>query len=786
VSRARVLAWLAAAAALAVYVALELRVGTDITRFMPDRAGSELAALSTQLTDSPFTRTMVFSIGAPDLDAAVAVAGTLARELRAHPGFAWVRAGLEDEQMRGVYELYFPRRYGFVSAEPEHEIPALVSEAALRERARLVRRRLASPAGAQLEELVAADPIGAFERIALRFRGDEVRLSTRGGQLVTADGRYAILLAATRDSAFASGAQARLLADVDAAFRSAAAAVGTDATLESSGANRFAVSVERRMKRDVYVIGAVTFLGVAALFLGLVGSMRAFVLVAVPPLLGILAATAACLARFGGIDGLTMAFGATLLGVTIDYSTHVLVHHGLSGHGESAWATARRLRASLVLAAATTVASLGGMGATAFPAFREMSFFAAVGVAVALLATLFLVPDLLAWLPRLPERAARTARALERAQRALLSAPRALLFAPVAAAALGVLLLPRLQWVDDMSRLARFDPDLAAEDARVRERVGAADGGHFAIGVAGDAAAALELNDAIHARLVAVRDAGGFERLRSLHSLLWSEPLQRRNQAALRAEPDLPARVEAAFAAEGFRPGSFAPFEQALAEPPPPPLTLADLEGGPLSDLPAAYVFPLGERVAVVSYLEGMREPERVASALAGLPGAHLLDQRSFVSDIYSEFRETTLEQLAAGCLLVVLLVALRYRAWRPSLAAFLPSLAVALLLLAGFAAAGIELNLMHVMSLAMVMGLSVDYGVYLVDSAGDPEELGATLLSLLVSGLSTAFVFGALAISEQPALRAIGVTTGLGVLLSYALAPILLVAFGLRSREGA
>ena len=123
---------------------------------------------------------------------------------------------------------------------------------------------------------------------------------------------------------------------------------------------------------------------------------------------------------------------------------------------------------------------------------------------------------------------------------------------------------------------------------------------------------------------------------------------------------------------------------------------------------------------------------------------------------------------------------------WRPSVAAFLPSLAVAVLLLAGFAAAGIELNLMHVMSLAMVMGLSVDYGVYLVDSAGDREELGATLLSLLVSGLSTAFVFGALAISDQPALRAIGVTTGLGVLLSYALAPVMLVALGLRSRDGA
>ena len=101
-SRFRALTLLAATAALAVWVALEINVGTDITRFMPDREGSELAALSTQLTDSPFTRTMVFSVSAPDLDAAVAVAAALARGLRANPGFAWVRSGIEDDQLRGV------------------------------------------------------------------------------------------------------------------------------------------------------------------------------------------------------------------------------------------------------------------------------------------------------------------------------------------------------------------------------------------------------------------------------------------------------------------------------------------------------------------------------------------------------------------------------------------------------------------------------------------------------------------------------------------------------------
>jgi predicted exporter len=45
-------------------------------------------------------------------------------------------------------------------------------------------------------------------------------------------------------------------------------------------------------------------------------------------------------------------------------------------------------------------------------------------------------------------------------------------------------------------------------------------------------------------------------------------------------------------------------------------------------------------------------------------------------------------------------------------------------------------------------------------------------LLSLLVSGLTTLLAFGVLALSSHPALRAIGLVTGLGVLAALACAP--------------
>jgi predicted exporter len=765
---------------LLTYCALNLRLGTDLTNFMPKDSRSELARISSQLTDSPFTRTMILSVEGPDTDAAIDAAKRLAAFLRGRPEVEWVRSALADADLEQIYQLYFARRHYFLSDQPEREVPQLLSEASLRERARALRRRLASPASSFVDRLVASDPIGAFERIALRFRSDEPALRMLRGQFVTADERFAIVFAGTRASAFDSGAQAGLIDALYAAFDELNEGGAGALHLEMSGANRFAVAAERSMKADVYLIGACSFCGVALLFLAFVASVRGFLVVSVPPLGGMLIATALGVALFGNLDGLTIVFGASLMGIAIDYSNHILVHHGLSPAAESPRQTAERIRPSIALGALTTIASFTGLALTSFPAFREMSFFATVGVAAALVISLRALPDLLYAVPPLPERSRASAARLGALLGGVERLPRAALWLPVAVGLLGLLALPRLEWSDDMSRLTRFDPAFVEESLRVRERVSSFDETRFVLGLAPDAAAAVALNDRVHARLARAADAGALGGTRSLHRLVWSEALQQRNWSLVAGDSALYERVDAVFRSEGFRPGALQPFAEQLAAEPPPPLALADLQSGPLANLLAPFVFPLGDQIAVVAYLREIRSADAVREALAGLEGVHLLDQRNFVNDIYREFRQTTLRQMLVGGALVILLLTLRYRAARPVLAAFLPSVLVAVLVLSMLSLAGVQANLLHVMSLMMVMGMGVDYGVFLVDSAGDRETFGATMLSLLMSCLTTAFVFGTLAFSSQPALRSIGVTTGVGILLSYVLAPVALLALGI------
>jgi len=770
--------FLSALAALGAYAGINIELSTDISRFMPAESDAELASLASRLSDSELTRTMILTVGAPGIDAAVAAARELAVRLRDHAEIASLRAGVDPEQLERVYQLYFPRRHAFLSEEPEREIPDLVSPLALARRARELRASLAQPTALFTKQLAASDPIGAFDRIVSRLRSQRPPLDTHDGQLVTPDRRFAVLFLTTRSSAFDSKPQARLLADIAAAFDAIAAASPEPLLLEASGANRFAVAAEAGIRRDVHRIIAVSFLGVAVVFLAFLRSLHSFLLVVLPAVSGILFAAVVTRIAFGRIDGVTMAFGASLIGVAIDYSIHVLDHHQLDPSADIR-ATVRRLRSSVAVGGLTTMASFVGLALTSFPGFREIGFFATIGIGVALWVTLYVLPAFLSGTApgrRAPPLAERTATAFGAGIRALAARPRWLATAPLACLAAIAIFVPQLRFDDDLTNLMSLDPALRAEEERVRERVAREESGRVIFALGADAEEAIARNDAVAARLEAARHAGRIGDFRSLHALLWSRELQQRNLRALRAIPDLAERVETAFAAEGFRPEALAPFRAALAEPPPLPLDAAALRSSPLRDLVAPLLLDLGDRTAAVTYLRGATDPASLDAALAGLEHVHVFDQHTFMNAIYREFRITTVQQVGVGSGLVVLVLGLYYRRWRPALAAFLPSLLVAGSVLAVFSAAGTPMNLLHVTSLVMVMGMGVDYGIFIVDSAADRKHLDGTLLSLFLSCLTTVFVFGTLAISEHAALRAMGVTTGVGVLLSFLLAPVTLL----------
>lgn len=755
--------------ALGVYAGLRFEVTTDITHFLPSASDRALATLSRSIAESGLSRTMVLSVQPP------AAAAGLAETLAAHPEVAWLERGPAPDLGEVFFELYHPRRFHFLSEEPERAIPELLTDDALADAARELKRQLGLPAGVLVKRVAPGDPLLAFKSLLDRLEAlGAGGLRVEGDQFLSADGQHAIVFLGTRSGAFDATAQGPLLDALDAACAAATA------TCEASGVNRYAVLAEREIRADVTRIGVVSTAGVVLLFLLMFGSLRLLLTALLPLVAGLVVALAVGFAAFDRLHGLTLAVGASLIGVCIDYPIHLFNHHTLSPDPAGPDGTLARIWPGLLLGALTTVAGFAGLAWTSFPGIREVAVFASVGVLAALLATRVLLPPLMSRQPRSTRLQRAAAEGLALGLRSLGASPasrRALWLLPIAALVLGAWGLSQVRWNDDVQALTRIDPDLRAEDDRVRARVGQMEPGRFVVGLGADEAAALAVNDAVAARLDAAVEAGELGSFRSLHTLLWSPDLQQRNVAALRAGGARAAdSVERVFAAESFRAAAFAPFRAALSADPAPPLTFDDLLASPLVRMVRPFRVETPDGPAFLTFLRDVRSPEALAARLADLDGARYLDQRQLVNSAYGEHRARSLELVLVGLLAVLAMVALRYRRPGLTMAAFLPALLAAAVTVGALALAGHELHLLHLVALLLVLSMGVDYGVFLAEASRHEDGLPATVLSIVIACLSTVLSFGLLAMSSNPALEAIGLTAGVGVLASLVLAPTTLI----------
>jgi len=779
-----------------------LRVDTDITRFLPPSGDPRIDRVLRTVAGSELNRMVILTLRAapepadggdpaparPTADEDPGAAppvhrgvDALTEALRGQPDVAWLRAGPDQDLERAVYELYHPHRLGFVRDDPPDAGPIL-SPAELAARAQDLRRRLALPTSPLLRELAPGDPWLLFPR-----RLEALRDQLAGG-LEVAQGHFvdpddpgtAVVFLASRSSPFDVPASRRFLRGIRAAVDHAEAAVDVSLDVAQSGVHRFAVRGERRTRDDIRRVSLVGTVSVLLFLFGLFRSLRLLLVAQGPLVFGVAVAFLVAGLVLDRVHGLTIAFAATLIGVTLDYVVHALNHLVLRP-GPPEASPFRRVRVGIALGGATTIAGLAGLGWTGFPAIQEMALLTSAGVAGALVGTLVLLPQ---WVPRDPIRASAPHRALARGAATVLRATRRHrgLAAAGALAVAGALAagLSQAAFVDDVRALDPPDADLLAEDDRVRTLVGRVDVGRLVVVTAPDAESALRVNDAVAQVLDGAVADGLLRRFRSLHALVWAPDLQRRNLAAVAPADATWEATARAYAAAGFRPEAFAPFRAALRAPP-PPLALEEVLASPLGPLAAPFVLdPPGggaPGVTLGTYLVGVDDPRGLADRIAGVAGATWLDQPAALARGYRRFRTRTLELVAAGLVAVFLLLLVRYRRLGTAAAAFAPSVLAGTAALGALAWLGDPLTLFHVVSLILVLSMGVDYGVFLAEAAvqGDDagEEAAVTLVSLVVAALSTCLSFGALALSGQPALEAIGRTTAIGVALSLGLAPV-------------
>jgi predicted exporter len=160
--------------------------------------------------------------------------------------------------------------------------------------------------------------------------------------------------------------------------------------------------------------------------------------------------------------------------------------------------------------------------------------------------------------------------------------------------------------------------------------------------------------------------------------------------------------------------------------------------------------------------------------ALAASAGATFLDLKTASESLVDQERDRILWSLGLAAALLVAVVFVALRSGERVGRVLAPMAVTTLLVVAMLRAAGISLNLFHLISLVLVAGLGLDYALFFEHAADDQAEQRRTLHAVLVCSASTLMVFALLAISGLPVLRAIGLPVSIGVVANFGLALLL------------
>ncbi len=144
------------------------------------------------------------------------------------------------------------------------------------------------------------------------------------------------------------------------------------------------------------------------------------------------------------------------------------------------------------------------------------------------------------------------------------------------------------------------------------------------------------------------------------------------------------------------------------------------------------------------------------------------LNLRREFSGLVGDFRQQILQRMTLGGALMLVLLWIGLGTLQRALMILTPIALAILATLGVLHLTGEILNLFHLISLMLVLGIGLDYSLFFGRREQQQGDALLTLHALTVCALSSAGVFAILASSSIPVLHAIGLTVAIGVVMSY------------------
>jgi predicted exporter len=763
---------LAMLAVFAVRVMPQLKIETDILALLPTDNSTVGTTAAVAKFSQALAGKLILLVGAPELEPAKSAARVFVANLRNSSAFSQVtleKGGLTTAML----DLYQAHRAYLLSTQDFN----LLNTGKADQLQRDALRAAYTPAGLMRPVSFADDPLGLASDYLLQ-QVPSMGAAQLDGTVLVLPGQeqsHVLITAELNGSPFASQVEEDALAAIEAARVAAVKAIAP-AKLDfvMSGTLQHANAARERATTELNVFGSIETLSVMALLITVFSALRPLALGALTMALAFVAGLCATHFAFGTVHVLALVFGSSLIGGVIDYSIHFFADRFRGDPNWTPAAAVEHVGGAILLGLTTTLLGYVVLLAVPFPGLRQIALFCVAGLAVGCVTVLCAYPvwyrvpkKTAAWGPRIGERLTHIFTHWQ--------------WTPSRIAITSVLLLAALLGLikvnlqDDVRALQSSPPLLIAAEQRVAGLLKSGIESRYFLVQANTEQALLESETQLAQSLDRLKAQDLLNNYTALTHSLPSLKQQQANHEVLNTQvlnvngalPQLLQQLGFGGSNAAARVAAFATGSTPLT----PMEWLTSAASRPYRDL---WLGNLNGRYSSIVSLAGVKDVAALRNVAANVPNARLIDQVNAVSQVLRSYRRAMSWLLCVVYAIAWFILSFKF-GWREAPMLLVPSALASAVTLGVFGWLGVPVNLFTLLALWLVLGLGVDYGIFLRHGH---TALPTAVLSVTLSATTTLLAFGLLAFSATPFIRSIGLTLLCAISLSWLFAVVSCLTF--------
>ncbi|OXA81516.1 glycerol acyltransferase [Flavobacterium columnare NBRC 100251 = ATCC 23463] len=774
VQKNRILTFLSSLAFLVIitFFAFQIKFEEDITRVLPKNDKADVTSkIIKQLKFADKITVIIEKERTGSVEDLTQAAHVFIDSLHlVKPYIKGIQGTAAEENINQVFEFIYQNIPLFLEEKDYKTIRQKIQSDSIKVLVENNYKSLISPSGLITRDFIIKDPLGiafiGLKKMQQLAIGDEFII--KDGYLLTRDQNKLLLFINPRNG----GSETEKNAEFVDLLKNIQLAINKNyknkVQLSYFGSPIIAVANANQIKTDIITT---VLLSMGTLMLILILFFRKItipIIIFIPTIFGVLFAIACLYFLRQTISAISLSVGAVLLGVTIDYSLHIMTHYRYNADIKQLYKDTAK---PLIMSSSTTAVAFLCLLFVKSDALKDLGIFASISVMISALFSLLIIPHL--YKPK--SNGLSHAGILDRLSKIPFEKNKFLIIGTFLLLLISCFTFSRVSFNNNLSDLNFIPKEVKEAEKKLEESTRLTSKAIYIVVYGKNEKEVINTNTRLNAILTQQKQQKNIYNYSSLAGLLPSEVEQANkikkwksfwsNSVCQKVQNELVQNGKTF----GFKPTTHQAFYTIIRSDI-KPIQLRDLKQL-LPDLTDEYVAKSSNFYTIATVVKiDEKKKEKIIKTVEDLTNVIVIDRQQLNETFLGKLRDDFNNLINYSFIAVVIILFVFFKRIELVLVSLLPIIAT------GFVTAGlmgifnIPLNIFSTIVCTLIFGHGVDFTIFMTSAlqkeyTTGKDEMPAYRISIILAALTTILAIGALVFAKHPALVSISSVSLLGVI---------------------